>query len=89
MVYMYRYIYTSLRVFLSCYFALPVSYAEELYTAYSQELSLKQSILGDILQQSNRDTLTVYLSCWLHQPFVDSNAEDKLEALVIEARLRS
>ena len=65
------------------------AYAEELYQAYSEELSLRQSIIGDILRQTNRDTLTVYLSCWLHQPYIKDYITDQLEAMVIECSLRT
>ncbi len=60
----------------------------EVFMAYSEEMSLKEEILADILVQKNQDTLAVYLSCWLHQPFLSPNFTVKLEALLTEVGLR-
>lgn len=56
--------------------------------AYSEELCLKEFMFADFLVQKNRDVLTVYLSCWLHEPCLNSLVVDKVEALVTEAGLR-
>lgn len=64
-------------------------YSEELYLAYSQEMSLRESIIGDLLSQSDRDTLTVYLSCWIHEPHITTSVNDHLEAMLFECSLRS
>jgi len=66
----------------------PGVYSEELYLAYSQELSLRESIIGDLLSQKNRDTLTVYLSCWVHEPYITSGVNDHLEAMLFDCSLR-
>ena len=66
----------------------PGTYAEEIFQVYSQEMALRESIAGDILQQKERDTLTVYLSCWLHQPYISTESSDHLEAMLIECGLR-
>ena len=66
----------------------PGTYAEEIFQAYSQEMTLRENIVKDILQQTERDTLTVYLSCWLHQPYVSRDINDRLEAMLIECSLR-
>jgi len=63
-------------------------YSQEIFQAYSQELSVKESLISDILRQNDRDTLTVYLSCWLHQPYIDIHSNDKLEAMLLECGLR-
>ena len=60
----------------------------ELFQAYSEELSLKEEIVKDILKQDNRDTLMVYLSCWLHQPFLSSDLTDKLKGILVAAGLQ-
>eukprot|EP00731_Ephydatia_muelleri_P023077 Em0015g660a len=66
------------------------SCADSMTLDYSQELSLKRNIVGDLLRgQRNRDTLKVYLSCWIHQPYLSNHVVDQLEALLIEAGLRS
>ena len=59
--------------------------AQDISQAYCEELQLKQSILEDILRQTNRDTLTVYLSCWLHEPCLTETVKEKLETLIIHA----
>ena len=60
------------------------TYAEEVFQVYSQEMTLRESIVGDILQRTERDTLTMYLSCWLHQPYISRDSNDHLEAMLIE-----
>lgn len=64
-------------------------YSEEIYLAYSEELSLRESIMADLLSQRDRDTLTVYLSCWLHEPHITSTVSEHLEAMLFECGLRS
>ena len=44
--------------------------------------------MSDLLMQNDRDTLTVYLSCWLHQPYLGEKTSDKLEILLMETGLR-
>ena len=77
---------TSLNLTLCIFY--PGTYAEQIFQVYSQEMSLRESIVGDILQQKERDTLTVYLSCWLHQPYISSESNDQLEAMLMECGLR-
>jgi len=65
------------------------SYFSDLFQAYSQDLSVKESIVEDLMRQRDRDTLTVYLSCWLHQPYISPQCGDKLEALRLDTGLRT
>ncbi|XP_069567683.1 cyclin-dependent kinase 2-interacting protein isoform X1 [Brachyistius frenatus] len=55
-----------------------------LLDAFSQELRLKQTILQEIAHTVTSDLCMVYLSCWLHQPFVPSQTRLMLEALLLE-----
>ena len=64
-------------------------YSQDIFQAYSQELSVKESIIGGMLRQTDRDTLTVYLSCWLYQPYLDSHSSDRLEAMLVECGLQT
>ena len=65
------------------------SCADSMLLDYSQELSLKRSIVSDLLRgQNKRDTLKAYLSCWIHQPYLSSQIGDQLESLLIETGLR-
>ena len=65
------------------------SCADSMFLDHSQELSLKRSIVTDMLRgQRNRETLRTYLSCWIHQPYLSSHTGDQLEALLIETGLR-
>ena len=64
------------------------AHADDIFQAYSEELFIRQRMVEDVLVQSNRDTLTVYLSCWLHQPCLTDQVQDKLESLLIETGLR-
>ena len=65
------------------------TYSEEVYCAYSQEMSVKEDIIRDLLGQPDRDVLTVYLSCWLHEPYLTDHVNECLEALLIDCGLRS
>ena len=64
------------------------SHFEVVYKAYCQEISLREKILGDMIQQSCRDTVTMYLSCWLHEPYIGAECTESLEALLIDTNLR-
>ena len=65
------------------------SYFSDLFQAYSQDMCVKESVVGDITKQNDRDVLTVYLMCWLHQPYITSQCTDKLEALLMDSGLRT
>ncbi|XP_074547643.1 cyclin-dependent kinase 2-interacting protein [Halichoeres trimaculatus] len=52
--------------------------------SYRQELKLKQKILQEVAHTANSDLCMVYLSCWLHQPFIPVQTRLTLEALLLE-----
>ncbi|KAJ7990939.1 hypothetical protein DPEC_G00292080 [Dallia pectoralis] len=58
--------------------------SSKLYEAYSQELTLKRAILQELAHTTNPDLTMVYMSCWLHQPYVDDSAKLLLETLLLE-----
>ncbi|XP_034050831.1 cyclin-dependent kinase 2-interacting protein isoform X2 [Thalassophryne amazonica] len=60
-----------------------------LLDCYSQELRLKQTILREIAHTVTSDLCMVYLSCWLHQPFIPPQARMTLEALLLETGHRT
>lgn len=64
------------------------AYSEQLFLAYSQEMSMRESIVGDLFTQTNRDTLTIYLSCWLHEPYITHTVNEHLEAMLFDCGLR-
>lgn len=55
-----------------------------LLESFSQELRLKQLILRELAHTLNSDRCMVYLSCWLHQPFIPTQNRLTLEALLLE-----
>ncbi|XP_051806793.1 cyclin-dependent kinase 2-interacting protein isoform X2 [Acanthochromis polyacanthus] len=55
-----------------------------LFAAYSQELQLKRTILQEVAHTATSDLCLVYLSCWLHQPFIPPHSRLTLEALLLE-----
>ncbi|XP_072221900.1 cyclin-dependent kinase 2-interacting protein isoform X2 [Leuresthes tenuis] len=55
-----------------------------LLAAFSQELRLKQRIVQEIAHTPTSELCMVYLSCWLHQPFIPTKARLTLEALLLE-----
>lgn len=56
---------------------------EDILQVYSEELSIRQSILTD-LTVDNTDIQTVYLSVWLHQSILSDNVWNMLECLLID-----
>ncbi|XP_028994781.1 cyclin-dependent kinase 2-interacting protein [Betta splendens] len=56
---------------------------------FSKELKLKQTILQELAHTASADLCMVYLSCWLHQPFVPPQTRMTLEALLLETGHRS
>ncbi|XP_070835248.1 cyclin-dependent kinase 2-interacting protein [Chaetodon trifascialis] len=52
--------------------------------SFSQELKLKQLILQELAHTADADLCMVYLSCWLHQPFVPAQTRLTLEAMLLE-----
>lgn len=55
-----------------------------LLSAFRQELKLKQMILEELAHTTVSDLHMVYLSCWLHQPFIPAQTRLALEALLLE-----
>ncbi|XP_049452015.1 cyclin-dependent kinase 2-interacting protein [Epinephelus fuscoguttatus] len=55
-----------------------------LLDSFSQELKLKQTILQELAHTATSDLCMVYLSCWLHQPFIPPQARLTLEAVLLE-----
>lgn len=60
-----------------------------LLRCFSRELKLKQLILQELAHAATSDLCMVYLSCWLHQPFVPPQARLTLEALLLETGHRT
>lgn len=58
--------------------------AELLLDSYRQELKLKQTILQEVAHTETADLRMIYLSCWLHQPFIPDQNRLTLEALLLE-----
>ncbi|XP_056248953.1 cyclin-dependent kinase 2-interacting protein isoform X1 [Seriola aureovittata] len=55
-----------------------------LWEAFSQELKLKQTILQELAHTETSDLCMVYLSCWLHQPFIPPQIRLTLESVLLE-----
>lgn len=55
-----------------------------LLSAFRQELKLKQMIVEELAHTTVSDLQMVYLSCWLHQPFIPAQTRLALEALLLE-----
>ncbi|XP_047201772.1 cyclin-dependent kinase 2-interacting protein isoform X3 [Girardinichthys multiradiatus] len=58
--------------------------SQVLLAAFSQELKLKQMILQELAHTTVSDLHMIYLSCWLHQPFIPAQTRLTLEALLLE-----
>ncbi|XP_020509396.1 cyclin-dependent kinase 2-interacting protein [Labrus bergylta] len=55
-----------------------------LLDAFCQELKLKQMILQEVAHTATSDLCMVYLSCWLHLPYIPPQTRLNLEALLLE-----
>ncbi|RVE55566.1 hypothetical protein OJAV_G00235040 [Oryzias javanicus] len=55
-----------------------------LLSAFMEELKLKQVIVQELAHTASSDLSMVYLSCWLHQPFIPPQSRLTLEALLLE-----
>ncbi|KAK2144764.1 hypothetical protein LSH36_733g01039 [Paralvinella palmiformis] len=62
--------------------------SEKLLKMYQKELSVKKSIVENVAHSSDRDTLMAYTAVWLHQPYIESDIEALVEAMVLETGLR-
>ena len=54
----------------------------EMIEMYNQEIGLKAAILQDLPVCRDRDTLTIYASTWLLQPFIDTVRAQELRSLL-------
>ncbi|KAM6973268.1 cyclin-dependent kinase 2-interacting protein [Aplochiton taeniatus] len=63
--------------------------SSKLYEAFSIELSLKKAILQELAHTTNSDLCLVYLSCWLHQPYIDHDIKLLQEGLLLETGHRT
>ncbi|KAM9707926.1 cyclin-dependent kinase 2-interacting protein isoform 2-T3 [Menidia menidia] len=61
-----------------------VESARVLLAAFGQELKLKQTIGQEVAHTTSPDLSLVYLSSWLHQPYVPPKTRLTLEALLME-----
>ncbi|XP_056445979.1 cyclin-dependent kinase 2-interacting protein isoform X2 [Gadus chalcogrammus] len=60
-----------------------------LLQCYQKELALKQRVLQELAHTGPQDLCMVYLSCWLHQPYVPADSRLALEALLLETGHRA
>lgn len=58
--------------------------ARVLLEGFRQELQLKQVILQEVAHHPPSDLGLVYLSCWLHQPYIPPQTRLTLESLLLE-----
>ena len=72
-----------------CYFSKLGEYVGDIYLCYCEEQHLYRCIVDDVLKQKNRDTLLVYLSCWIHEPCISEDMKMKLESLLIDSGLKN
>ncbi|KAG5855885.1 cyclin-dependent kinase 2-interacting protein isoform X1 [Anguilla rostrata] len=66
----------------------PVTHFDEvssrLLRSYTEELALKEVIVGEIAHTCRSDLALVYLSCWLYQPYLEQSSTVQLESLLLE-----
>ncbi|XP_054989466.1 cyclin-dependent kinase 2-interacting protein isoform X1 [Sorex araneus] len=63
--------------------------AHTLCAMYTKELLLKRAICEGLPHTSNRDLVLSFLSMWLHQPYLESDAVLQLEGMLLETGHRA
>uniref|UniRef100_A0A669BMD6 Cyclin dependent kinase 2 interacting protein n=1 Tax=Oreochromis niloticus TaxID=8128 RepID=A0A669BMD6_ORENI len=58
--------------------------SQVLLDSFRRELLLKQTILQEVAHTVTSDLCMVFLSGWLHQPFIPTQSRLRLEALLLE-----
>lgn len=67
-----------------CLICVSGEISQVLLDSFRQELLLKQTILQEVAHTVTSDLCMVFLSCWLHQPFIPTQSRLRLEALLLE-----
>ena len=74
---------------LICFRVPLVEQSAGLLQCYQKELALKQRVLQELAHTGPQDLCMVYLSCWLHQPYIPADSRLALEALLLETGHRA
>ncbi|XP_030071132.1 cyclin-dependent kinase 2-interacting protein [Microcaecilia unicolor] len=56
---------------------------------YKQEWLLKEIIMQELAHNTDQDLMMVYLSAWLHQPYLENNIRVLLESMLLETGHRT
>ncbi|CAL1526170.1 unnamed protein product [Lymnaea stagnalis] len=56
----------------------------EIHKSFSKEFNFKTELVKQVAHADNRDTMMFYSACWLHQPYVEAQCQDLLQALLKE-----
>nr|XP_033809052.1 cyclin-dependent kinase 2-interacting protein [Geotrypetes seraphini] len=56
---------------------------------YRQEQLLKETIVHELAHNTDQDLMMVYLSAWLHQPYLENNIRVLLESMLLETGHRT
>lgn len=67
---------------------IPGNAAEKLVSMYYQELTLKEKIWPEYTRSQNRNMQLVFLSLWIHQPYLEESHKTVLESMLLEVGLR-
>ncbi|XP_001621765.2 cyclin-dependent kinase 2-interacting protein [Nematostella vectensis] len=62
--------------------------SNKLLAMYRKELTLKEKLFSSFTSTKDRTTLMVYLSLWLHSPYIDRDHDILLESMLVETDLR-
>ncbi|KAG7277747.1 hypothetical protein CRUP_023035, partial [Coryphaenoides rupestris] len=66
-----------------------VEVSQGLLASYQEELALKQRVVQEVAHTGLPDLAMVYLSCWLHQPYIPADSRLRLESLLLETGHRT
>lgn len=61
-----------------------VNSSDQLYSAFSQELKVKQSVYENICHSKNRSEVMFMLAAWSHDAYLDDDVLLNIQAMAIE-----
>ncbi|KAH9498259.1 hypothetical protein Btru_009493 [Bulinus truncatus] len=57
---------------------------QNIYKDYATELAFKKEVCKHVCHATNRGEVMFYTISWVHQPYISSDTQDQLQALLIE-----
>ena len=55
---------------------------------YEKELALKEKLIPELIGSEDRQALLVFVSIWLHEPYLEDSHQMLLDSMLIETDLK-